>query len=83
MSEDRIIKTIEHHLAHMTDYSSWTVGATSNPDRCRRAHGDPVFWCHWHAETQDTAERIQKRFGDKGMKETPDGEVNPTYVYIF
>jgi len=83
LSEDRIIKAIKQHLAHMSDYSFWKVGVTSDPERCQQMHDYPAFWCYWHAETQDAAGRIKDYFLAKGMNEAPTDHVNPTYVYIF
>ena len=81
--EKVIIEGVERHLAHMRDYTFWTIGLTSDPHRQMRERNHPAFWHCWHAETPQTARKILEHFVQKGMKVGPSDEEDSTYVYIF
>ena len=80
MNESGIIYAIE---LYVTDYSSWTIGVTNNPERQKAEQGNPEKWYHWETIGEPIARNIEKHFLDKGMKAATGGGDNPNYVYIF
>jgi len=76
----RIISDIEEQV---TNYYSWTIGVTDDPDRRRREHENPRVWYHWDATSETAARYIETYFLDKGMKGDTGGAKGANYVYIF
>lgn len=81
MASESVIKAAIEKI--VTNYSVWTIGVTDDPDRRRREHGNPKFWHHWDADSEQVARNIEAYFLDKGMKGAPGGGGRADYVYIF
>jgi len=81
MTEQEIKAAIEGYIKGR--YSQWTIGITDYPNRRRTEHGDPKYWHHWNASTEQAARRIEAYFFKKGCKGAGGGGVSPNYVYIF
>jgi hypothetical protein len=79
-SESEIISAIE---GIVSNYHSWKIGLTDNPDRSKQEHGSPEIWHQWNADSETSARKIEKHFLDKKMRGTPGGGTSPNYVYIF
>lgn len=65
------------------NYSIWTIGVTDNPTRRRQEHGNPSYWRHWNADTEQAARNVETYFLAKGMKGGSGGAGRADYVYIF
>ena len=85
-SEDQIIEEIEEYVD--SNYESWRIGITDNPDRRKREHHrdgkDTSMWRHWNAGSDDSARSIELHFQVLGMDgEGGGGDEDSTYVYVF
>ena len=81
MTEQEIKTEIERHINGR--YSVWTIGVTDAPDKRKREHGNPRWWHHWDASTEEVARRIESYFLEKGCKGAGGGRGKANYVYIF
>ena len=90
MNAPEIIEAVESSVSakQSPDYSSWTIGVTTNPDNRKQAfasNGQNLQnWLIWQADDEDVAQSVEDHFLDKGMKgEITDDIGAPAYVYIF
>ena len=79
-SESEIKAAIEKEV---TNYSVWTIGVTDDPSRRREEHGNPRYWHHWNADSEQAARNVEAYFIDKGMQGATGGGGGADYVYIF
>ena len=80
-SESAIKAAIEARVTRY--YSTWTIGITDNPNRCREEHGNPNYWYHWAIDLPQTAQNVETYFLAKGMKGASGGYRSADYVFIF
>lgn len=88
MIADKIIQEIEYALKESnTKYSSWIIGITNDPVRCRNEHrnegNDVSSWTVWEADDENIARNVEKYFLDKGMNGASGEGWMPNFVYIF
>jgi len=72
-------------------YKRWKIGITNNPDR-RYEENLPegkktlTYWQCWNAQTRLRAEKIEKKFCDKGFdrcQHTGFETEKTIYIYVF
>ena len=80
-SESAIIYEVEKIAANSPTY--WTVGITSNPEKRKLEHNNPITWHYWDAGHEFSARRLEKYFTDKGMKCDTGQDLSPRYIYLF
>ncbi|RMD94219.1 MAG: hypothetical protein D6813_02660 [Calditrichaeota bacterium] len=82
MASEEIIKTQIEQLVG-GEYSKWTIGITEDPLDSKARHGNPLTWCHWKAESSETAHKIKKYFLQKGMQSGGKETNSAIFVYVF
>ena len=79
-SESQIQALIE---GRVSTYAVWTIGVTDSPTTRKAAHGNPIRWYQWNADTEQAARNVEAHFIGKGMQGGTGGPGKADYVYIF
>jgi len=82
-SDIEVIRAMEHNLAGMQAFDSWTIGLARNPDAREVEMDYPAFWRYWETDTPEQAASVKSYFLHKGMRDDDSHGGSPRAVYLF
>lgn len=80
-SKNTIVQQIENTI--QGEFSSWSVGVTSDPAVRKAQLGNPLSWLQWQADSDKVAKQALDEIVGKGARRSGPVSQSGTFVYIF